>query len=145
MRRGVIRGARTRLRAWVFGLVTLASVVAINTPAQAHHSFAAAYNMENPLEITGKIAKIRLTNPHSHFFIDVDDGKGNVVQWKIEAGTPSGMIRNGYSPDVIKIGDTVTIKGFNARDGSANGMLTELILGDGTSYGMFGPRQTPGA
>jgi hypothetical protein len=55
------------------------------------------------------------------------------------------MIRNGYSAEKIKVGDTVTIKGFNARDGSTNGMLTELILSDGTSYGMFGPRQGPGA
>jgi hypothetical protein len=55
------------------------------------------------------------------------------------------MIRNGYSDKVIRIGDTVTIKGFHARDNSANGMLTELITGDGTVYGMFGPRQGPGA
>lgn len=112
--------------------------------AQAHHSFAAAYNMQKPLEIVGKIVEVRLTNPHSHFFLDVDDGKGNIVRWKIEAGTPSGMIRNGYSPDVIKTGDTVTIRGFHARDDSANGMLTELIMEDGTVYGMFGPRQGPG-
>lgn len=138
-------GKMKQMAVWAFGLVALASTLAINTPAQAHHSFAAAYNMENPLEITGTIANVRLTNPHSHFFIDVTGADGTVVQWKIEAGTPSGMIRNGYSTDKIKVGDTVTIKGFNARDGSANGMLTELILGDGTSYGMFGPRQGPGA
>lgn len=132
------------VRAWAFGFVALAGSVAMQAPVQAHHSFAAAYNMENPLEITGKIASVRLTNPHSHFFIDVDDGNGKVVQWKIEAGTPSGMIRNGYSAEKIKPGDTVTIKGFHARDGSANGMLTELILSDGTVYGMFGPRQGPG-
>jgi DNA/RNA endonuclease YhcR with UshA esterase domain len=133
------------VRAWAFGLAALAGSLAIQMPAQAHHSFAAAYNMEKPLEITGTIANVRLTNPHSHFFIDVTGEDGTVVQWKIEAGTPSGMIRNGYSTDKIKTGDTVTIKGFHARDGSANGMLTELILSDGTSYGMFGPRQGPGA
>jgi DNA/RNA endonuclease YhcR with UshA esterase domain len=133
------------VRAWAFGLVALAAGAAIQMPAQAHHSFAAAYNMEKPLEITGKIASVRLTNPHSHFFIDVDDGQGSVVQWKIEAGTPSGMIRNGYSAEKIRTGDTVTIRGFHARDDSPNGMLTELVLSDGTVYGMFGPRQGPGA
>lgn len=132
------------VRAWAFGLTALAATVAIQMPAQAHHSFAAAYNMEKPLEITGKIANVRLTNPHSHFFIDVEDDQGNVVQWKIEAGTPSGMIRNGYSAEKIRTGDTVTIRGFHARDDSPNGMLTELVLSDGTVYGMFGPRQGPG-
>lgn len=132
------------VRAWAFGLTALAATAAIQMPAQAHHSFAAAYNMEKPLEITGKIANVRLTNPHSHFFIDVEDDSGNVVQWKIEAGTPSGMIRNGYSAEKIRTGDTVTIRGFHARDDSPNGMLTELVLSDGTVYGMFGPRQGPG-
>jgi hypothetical protein len=116
----------------------------ISQQVTAHHSFAAAYDLEDPLEIVGAIVDVRLTNPHSHFFLDVPDAQGNAVRWKIEAGTPSGMIRNGYSPTIIKKGDTVTIKGFRARDKSSNGMLTELILQDGTVYGMFGPRQGPG-
>ena len=109
-------------------------------PALAHHSFAAAYNMENPISIKGKIVDVRLTNPHSHFFLDVTKEDGTTSRWKFEAGTPSGMLRNGYSPQVIKKGDEVTINGFQARDGSDNGMLRELITADGTKYGMFGPQ-----
>ncbi|HEY0961135.1 MAG TPA: DUF6152 family protein [Pseudomonadales bacterium] len=108
-------------------------------PALAHHSFAAAYNMEVPISIKGKIVDVRLTNPHSHFFLDVAKEDGTTARWKFEAGTPSGMLRNGYSPKVIKQGDEVTINGFQARDGSDNGMLRELITADGTLYGMFGP------
>lgn len=115
------------------------------TSAFAHHSFAAAYDTTTPLTIQGKITDVRLTNPHSHFFLDVQGANGKVEHWKIEAGTPSGMIRNGYSPEVIKTGDMVTIKGFRARDGSTNGMLRELVMADGTVYGMFGPQQNPGA
>lgn len=132
---------KLRAISYMFGLAALG----FGAPAFAHHSFAAAYNMDNPIEIVGKIVEVRLTNPHSHFFLDVESEDGEVERWKIEAGTPSGMIRNGYSPQVIKTGDTVTIKGFRARDDSSNGMLTELILADGTVYGMFGPRQGPGA
>lgn len=120
-------------------------IAAVSLPASAHHSFAAAYDLQDPIEIVGQIVNVRLTNPHSHFFIDVPDEDGNPVRWKIEAGTPSGMIRNGYSEELIRTGDTVTIKGFRARNGSDNGMLTELITVDGTEYGMFGPRQGPGA
>src|SRR5690606_8093812 len=108
-------------------------------PALAHHSFAAAYNMEVPISIKGKIVDVRLTNPHSHFFLDVANEDGTTSRWKFEAGTPSGVMRNGYSPQVIKKGDEVTINGFQARDGSDNGMLRELITADGTLYGMFGP------
>jgi hypothetical protein len=56
------------------------------------------------------------------------------------------MIRNGYKASVIKPGAEVTIKGFHARDPSQNmGMLRELVMADGTVYGMFGPQQGPEA
>lgn len=113
-------------------------------PAAAHHSFAAVYDMSDAIEITGTIVQVRLTNPHSWFFLDVPGENGEVVRWSFEAGTPSGMIRNGYSPNVIKKGDEVTISGFRARDASKNaGMLRELVTADGTVFGMFGPREGP--
>jgi hypothetical protein len=126
-------------------LVAAGLALLLSGPAAAHHSFAAAYNMQNPISIEGKVVEVRLTNPHSHFFLDVTNEDGTTARWKFEAGTPSGMLRNGYSPQVIKQGDMVTIKGFRARDDSSNGMLTELITADGTVYGMFGPTQNAGA
>lgn len=117
-----------------------ACAMLLSAAAAAHHSFAAAYNMEVPISIKGKIVEVRLTNPHSHFFLDVANADGSTSRWKFEAGTPSGMLRNGYSPQVIKQGDEVTINGFQARDGSDNGMLRELVTADGTLYGMFGPQ-----
>ncbi|MDX1562553.1 MAG: DUF6152 family protein [Gammaproteobacteria bacterium] len=130
-------------------LAAIAAVLLVGAafvPAAAHHSFAAAYNMQQPITITGRIVNVRLTNPHSFFFLDVEGEDGEVVRWSFEAGTPGGMIRNGYSPDVIKEGDIVTISGFAAKDASKpNGMLRELTTADGTVYGMFGPREGPGA
>lgn len=125
------------------GLAAAASGAAV-----AHHSFAAAYDTSDAgaIAITGTIVNVRLTNPHSFFFIDVEDDNGELVRWEIEAGTPSGMIRGGYSPDVIAEGDVVTIRGFRARDASkASGMLTELETANGQVFGMFGPRESPGA
>lgn len=112
------------------------------SPIRAHHSFAAVYDRSDPILIEGTIAQVRLTNPHSWFFVDVAGEDGAEVRWSIEAGTPSAMIRNGYSPNVIKEGDVVTIRGFRARDATKNaGMLTELTTADGTVFGMFGPRE----
>jgi DNA/RNA endonuclease YhcR with UshA esterase domain len=118
----------------------------VGAPARTHHSFAAVYDMTDGITITGKIVQVRLTNPHSWFFLDVEGEDGEIQRWSFEAGTPSGMIRNGYSPNVIKQGDEVTITGFRARDESKNaGMLRELVTADGTVYGMFGPREGPDA
>jgi uncharacterized protein DUF6152 len=123
------------------GLVALGTGV----PAWAHHSFAAAYDLGNPITVHGVISQVLLRNPHSWFVLDVKDSSGKVEQWSFEAGTPSGMIRNGYKPNIIKQGAEVTIKGFRARDASQNrGMLRELTTADGQVYGMFGPQEGPG-
>ena len=124
------------------GVWALSAISAV----RAHHSFAAVYDRSDPILIEGTIAQVRLTNPHSWFFVDVAGEDGAVVRWSIEAGTPSAMIRNGYSPNVIKEGDVVTIRGFRARDATRNaGMLRELTTADGTVFGMFGPREGPSA
>jgi DNA/RNA endonuclease YhcR with UshA esterase domain len=115
-------------------------------PASAHHSFAAVYDMDKSVKVKGTIVKVRLTNPHSWFYIDVKDDAGNIAHWAFEAGTPSGMIRNGYKASVIKPGDVVTVSGFHAKDASQNmGMLRELTLADGTVFGLFGPQESPAA
>jgi hypothetical protein len=112
--------------------------------AWAHHSFAAAYDMTKAITVQGVIVQVRLENPHSWFFLDVKDGNGKVTRWSFEAGTPSGMIRNGYKPSLIKAGTEVTITGFHAKDPAQNmGMLRELKTPDGKTYGMFGPQEGP--
>jgi DNA/RNA endonuclease YhcR with UshA esterase domain len=126
---------------WAPAMLVLA--LGIAAPAAAHHSFAAVYDLKQPVTVKGTIAKVRLTNPHSWFYIDVKGADGKVEQWAFEAGTPSGMIRNGYKASVIKTGDMVTVTGFHAKDQSQNmAMLKELITADGTVYGLFGPMES---
>ena len=118
-------------------------ILAAGIPVWAHHSFAAAYDTSKQITVQGTIVQVRLTNPHSWFFLDVKDANTGAVQrWAFEAGTPSGMIRNGFKSSEIKAGTVVTIKGFHARDASQNaGMLRQLTLSDGKTYGMFGPQE----
>lgn len=130
------------------GLVCLAvfGTFILSGQLSAHHSFAAAYNMQDAITVEGTIVNVRLTNPHSFFFLDVEDDSGEIVRWSFEAGTPGGMIRNGYSSETIREGDVVTISGFRAKDPTKpNGMLRQLTTADGTVFGMFGPQEGPGA
>ncbi len=116
----------------------------VGLTAWAHHSFSAAYDLNNPITVHGVISQVRLQNPHSWFVLDVKDANGKIEKWAFEAGTPSGMIRNGYKPNIIKQGAEVTIKGFRARDASQKmGMLRELTTADGQVFGMFGPQEGP--
>ena len=131
-------------KAWI--LLAGATLSAGASVASAHHSFAAVYNMQEPITVKGTIVEVRLTNPHSWFYVDVKNDAGDIERWAFEAGTPSGMIRNGYKASVIKQGAEVTITGFHARDPSQHmGMLRQLVLADGTVFGLFGPQEGPSA
>lgn len=127
-----------------FSILFVSAIIALSAAGQAwaHHSFAAEYDMKHPITVHGVIAQVRLENPHSWFVVDVKDpATGKVDRWSFEAGTPSGMIRNGYRRDMIKPGEEVTIKGFQSKDSDVRGMLRELTTSDGHVYGLFGPQE----
>jgi hypothetical protein len=130
---------RRVLAAMVIVLVSLGAGI----PAMAHHSFAAAYDTSKTFTVKGTITQIRLTNPHSWFFLDVkDEATGKITKWGFEAGTPSGMIRNGFKSSELKAGSVVTIQGRPAKDPTQNvGMLVLLTTAEGKAYAMFGPQE----
>ena len=120
-------------------------LVGVGAPLSAHHSFAAHYDMAKPITVQGTLADVRLSNPHSWFFVEVKEADGTVTRWAFEAGTPSGMIRNGYKASELPAGTAVTITGFTSRDGAKDGMLRQLTTAAGKTYGMFGPQEGPEA
>jgi hypothetical protein len=103
-------------------------------PIEAHHSFAAEYDASKALRITGVINKVEWTNPHSYLYIDVKDDHGNLVTWTCEGGAPNTLSRRGFTKNAIKIGDTVTIDGYGAKDGSRLMDARRITLSDGRSF-----------
>jgi hypothetical protein len=127
-------------------LLTLTVFLGFGAAAGAHHSFAAHYDQQKPISVQGSIVEVRLSNPHSWFFIDVKEADGKVTRWAFEAGTPGGMIRNGYKASELPPGTVVTITGFPARNDKQHvGMLRQLTTAAGKTYGMFGPQEGPAA
>ena len=128
-----------------YTVLALILVCLAGASPSAHHSFAAHYDMKSPITVEGTLVQVRLTNPHSWFYLDVKEANGTVTRWAFEAGTPSGMIRNGYKASELPPGTPVIIRGFPARDSSNVGMLQQLTTKDGRTYGMFGPQEGSGA
>jgi len=119
----------TKLAALI-GLALAAAVL----PIYAHHSFAAEYDASKAVRITGVISKVEWTNPHSYLYIDVKDEHGVTSTWTCEGGAPNALSRRGFRKNDIKLGDTVTIDGYGAKDGSHLMDARRITLSDGRSF-----------
>lgn len=108
-----------------------AALLAVALPVVAHHSGAAEFDSTKKIDLTGTVTKMEWVNPHAHFFIDVKGADGKVVNWNLELASPSILIRNGWRKDSLKEGDTVTISGSQARDGSNLGIAQTVTFPDG--------------
>jgi hypothetical protein len=114
-------------------LATLTGLLAFANAgaALAHHSFAAEFDANAPIELTGTVTKVAWANPHTFFYIDVTNAKGEVENWALEMGSPNGLMRRGWTRDSMKIGDSVNVSGWRAKDGSLKGNARSVTLSGG--------------
>jgi hypothetical protein len=104
----------------------------VEMPARAHHSFAAEYDSNNLITLTGVITKVEWTNPHMYIHLDVKGSDGKVANWSLEGYPPNTLKRTGFSRAILKEGDTVTMTAYKAKDGTNTGAGREITFPDGT-------------
>jgi Family of unknown function (DUF6152) len=124
-----------KLSSLIVDLGLLVAIVAI--PASAHHSVQAEFDFAKPIVITGKVAKMEWVNPHAYLFLDVADQDGKVKRWALEMAGPQALRKAGLGREErggIKEGETVTIDGFPAKDGSSLGFIKILTLPNGRKF-----------
>jgi len=102
-------------------------------PAAAHHSFATEFDRTKPVAVTGTVSKVEWRNPHIWFYVDVTDDRGRVTTWGFSGAPPAFLQRQGIRSSVLKVGDTVRVDGFRARDGSNNASGGKVTFADGRS------------
>lgn len=88
----------------------------LSATAFGHHSFSAEFTRDLPVNITGTVSKVEWMNPHARFYVDVKDDDGQMVTWNFELTTPNLLMRKGWTRNSLKVGDTVTVKGWRARN-----------------------------
>jgi Family of unknown function (DUF6152) len=107
------------MKALILGGVAACSLLLAGVHVSAHHSFAAEFDADKPIKLTGIVTKVEWTNPHVWFYINVKDAQtGQVTNWGAEMGPPHGLQRRGWRQNTLKIGDEVTVDGSMAKNGA---------------------------
>ena len=119
-----------KIRFWVV-LAAILGVALAAVEVLAHHSFAAEFDRNKPVTVTGTVTKVEWANPHARFFIDVKDDAGKVNNWDFELASPNGLMRRGWTRNSLKIGDVVTVAGWAAKNSPYVGNTNTVTLSDG--------------
>jgi hypothetical protein len=118
-----------KMKAFALGGVIACGLLVAGVPASAHHSFAAEFDGEKKITLTGHVTKVEWTNPHVWFYINVKDAKtGEMTNWGAEMGPPHGLQRRGWRQNTMKIGDEVTVDGSMAKNGTRRMNASKVTL-----------------
>lgn len=112
-------------------LLISACLLAFAAPSLGHHSFAAVFDANTTVEVSGTVTEVEWMNPHAWIHLDVENEEGEVERWSFELGSPNGLIRRGWSRATIRPGDVISISGYRARDGSLRGNVKGVVLANG--------------
>jgi len=128
------------------GLAAVCGLLLAAAPVFAHHSFAAEFDADKPVKVSGTVTKIDWLNPHIWFYVDAKDEKGKMINWSFEGSPPNALYRQGWRKDSLKPGDTVTVDGFRAKDGTNTANARVVQFSDGKkvfagSAGDGGPKE----
>jgi hypothetical protein len=110
--------------------------------ASAHHSFGAEFDQNQPVKLEGTVLKFEWVNPHSWIHIMAPDPKqgGKVVEWKVEGGAPSALLRRGWNRNSLPQGTKIIVTAFRARDGAARASAAEISFPDGQTLSLGNPQ-----
>jgi hypothetical protein len=122
---------RFRVKKCRFGcFAVLATVFIASGPVFAHHG-TAAYETTKLTTVKGTATEFKFINPHVEITVEVKDDKGKIEKWLGEANSPNVLSRHGWSKEIIKPGDQITVIGYRAKNGSYTLRLQKVVLSDG--------------
>ena len=132
-----------RILVRVLGVTAALGLLLAAVPVSAHHSFAAAFDENKPVNLQGTVTKVELVNPHAWIWLDVKGADGKVVNWGIEGGPPTNLLRNGITKATLPVGAEIKLFAYQAKSGESKGVGVFVEYPDGRKVFMGG--SAPGA
>ncbi len=120
-----------KLRGGMAAVVPVLVWLGCARPVLAHHAFAAEYDAKRQVLLTGNVTRVDWTNPHAHFFLNVRDASGKFSSWDLELASPNTLERGGWTRKSLRVGETVTVNGYLAKDGANLAHAKDIWLPDG--------------
>jgi len=103
------------MKAYLTPVIAAAALLLWSAPVRAHHPFAAEFDKDKPVHVTGTVSKIDWANPHAVLQVDEKGPDGHMTNWTFELGSPNALTRRGWKQATLKTGDEVTVDGWVAR------------------------------
>jgi hypothetical protein len=113
------------------------AVALIAAPAAAHHGIG-TFDTRQEVTITGAVTGVDFVNPHSWLYLDVKGADGRVAAWRCEMRSATTLRRSGWSPEMFKQGEPVTITGAPDRRDPSSCYLSTIVFADGSSADRYG-------
>jgi hypothetical protein len=123
--------------------VVFLALIGGSEAALAHHAFAAEYDGDKPLDLSGTVTKARWVNPHSWLYFDVKGADGTVTNWGVELAAPNALAEKGLAKTDLAAGAQIHVRGFLSKNGGPFGYAVTITLADGRSFQTGGAPNTP--
>ena len=119
------------MRAYILGGLVVAGIVLAAGTMKAHHSFAAEFDANKPVNLRGPVTRIEWINPHAWIYVDVKKPNGTIENWAVEMGSPNTLLRRGLKKTDLPPGAALKVSGFQARDATAKANGVNVTFSDG--------------
>jgi Family of unknown function (DUF6152) len=107
------------MRLKMAAVLTLAGIAGLAGMASAHHSFA-MFDQEHPIELAGTVKEFKFTSPHTFILLEVK-GTNESVVWNLEGGSPSALVRDGWTSKTLPPGTELKMTIDPLRSGAPGG------------------------